>query len=73
VQPWQFGHPETKRTCLWLRGLGPLTPTEVVEGRQARVHRMPDSRHRQRERSRFFPGIARAMALQWGGVVEIAA
>lgn len=67
VQPWQFGHGEVKRTCLWLRGLPPLTPTNIVEGRVARVHRMPPSPDRWRERSRFFPGIAEAMADQWGG------
>jgi hypothetical protein len=65
VQPWQFGHPETKRTCLWLRGLPPLVPTEVVDGRAARVHRMPPGPDRGKERSRFFAGIARAMAKQW--------
>lgn len=76
VQPWQFGHGETKRTCLWLRDLPPLTPTDVVAGRVARVHRMPQTAQRWRERSRFFPGIAAAMADQWGGVLrqdEIAA
>ncbi len=67
VQPWQFGHPETKRTCLWLRNLPALVPTDIVEGREARVHRMPPSPDRWRERSRFFPGIAAAMADQWGG------
>lgn len=66
VQPWQFGHPETKRTCLWLKRLPPLPPTRIVAGRQARVHRMPPSPARWRERSRFFPGIAAAMAEQWG-------
>ena len=66
VQPWQFGHGETKRTCLWLRGLRPLKPTDVVEGREARVHRMPPGPDRQKERSRFFRGIADAMANQWG-------
>ena len=65
VQPWQFGHGETKRTCLWLRGLPPLVPTEIVAGREARVHRMPPGPDRWRERSRFFPGIAAAMAEQW--------
>ncbi len=70
VQPWQFGHPETKRTCLWLRGLQPLTPTKIVEGRTARVHRMPPGPDRWRERSRFFPGIAAAMADQWGDLLE---
>jgi len=67
IQPWQFGHGETKRTCLWLRGLPPLTPTNIVEGRKARVHRMPPGPDRWRERSRFFSGIADAMADQWGG------
>lgn len=66
VQPWQFGHPETKRTCLWLRDLPPLAPTDIVSGREPRVHRMPPSPTRWRERSRFFPGIAAAMASQWG-------
>ena len=66
VQPWQYGHGETKRTCLWLRNLPPLTPTAIVAGREARVHRMPPSADRWRERSRFFPGIAAAMADQWG-------
>ena len=65
VQPWQFGHGETKRTCLWLRGLPPLKPTNVVEGREQRVHRMPPSPTRWKERSRFYPGIAAAMAEQW--------
>lgn len=65
IQPWQFGHGETKRTCLWLRGLPPLKPTNVVEGREQRVHRMPPSPTRWKERSRFYPGIAAAMAEQW--------
>lgn len=67
VQPWQFGHGETKRTCLWLRNLPRLVPTRIVEGREARVHRMSPSPNRWRERSRFFRGIADAMAEQWGG------
>ena len=66
VQPWQFGHGETKRTCLWLKGLPPLVPTNIVDGREARVHRMPPGPDRQKERSRFFSGIADAMADQWG-------
>jgi hypothetical protein len=65
VQPWQFGHGECKRTCLWLRGLPPLRPTHVVAGREQRVHRMPPSPTRWKERSRFYPGIAAAMAEQW--------
>lgn len=69
VQPWQFGHGETKRTCLWLRGLPPLAPTDIVEGREARVHRMPPGSDRWKERSRFFTGIASAMADQWGAHV----
>jgi hypothetical protein len=67
VQPWQFGHPESKRTCFWLKGLPPLTATDIVEGREQRVHLMPPGPERWRERSRFFPGIAAAMAAQWGG------
>lgn len=66
VQPWQFGDGETKRTCWWLRGLDPLTPTKIVDGRTARVHRMPPGPDRQKERSRFFPGMAAAIADQWG-------
>lgn len=67
VQPWQFGHGETKRTCLWLKNLPPLMPTNIVDGREPRVHRMSPGPDRRRERSRFFPGIASAMAEQWGG------
>jgi hypothetical protein len=70
VQPWQFGHGETKRTCLWLKGLPPLVPTNIVAGREARVHRMPPGPDRWRERSRFFSGIADAMADQWAGWAE---
>lgn len=66
VQPWQFGHGETKRTCFWLKGLPPLRPTDIVPGRAARVHRMSPGPDRWRERSRFYPGIASAMADQWG-------
>ena len=69
VQPWQYGHPESKRTCLWLKSLPSLCPTNVVEGREQRVHHMPPGPDRWRERSRFFPGIAAAMADQWGGLV----
>lgn len=66
IHPWQFGHGETKATCLWRRGLPPLKPTRIVNGREARVHRMPPSPTRARERSRTYEGIARAMAEQWG-------
>lgn len=65
IQPWQFGHGETKATCLWLRNLPPLTPTNIVPGRTARVHRMPQRPDRWKERARTFPGIAEAMADQW--------
>ena len=65
VQPWQFGHGETKRTCLWLRNLPTLKPTNIVSGREQRVHRMPPGPNRWRERSRTFDGIAQAMAAQW--------
>lgn len=70
IQPWQFGHGETKATCLWLHGLPPLVPTDVVEGREPRVHRMAPSPDRWRERSRTYPGIARAFAEQWGDFVK---
>lgn len=65
IQPWQFGHGETKATSLWLRGLPPLVPTEIVDGREARVHRMPPGPNRARERSTTYSGIAAAMADQW--------
>lgn len=66
IQPWQFGHGETKATCLWLKGLPKLTPTNIVEGREARVHRMPPGPDRWKERSRTYQGVADAMAAQWG-------
>lgn len=69
IQPWQFGHGETKATCLWLKSLPKLTPMKVVEGREARVHRMPPSPDRWKLRSTTYRGIAEAMALQWGGRV----
>jgi hypothetical protein len=68
IQPWQFGHGEVKRTCLWLKNLPPLKATNVVEGRVARVHKMPPGPDRWKERSRTFPGIAAAMAEQWGSL-----
>jgi hypothetical protein len=70
IQPWQFGHGETKATCLWLRNLPPLRPTAVVDGRDAKVHRMPPSPDRWKERSRTYSGIAQAMADQWGRYLE---
>ena len=66
VQPYQFGHGETKATCLWLKGLPKLRPTNIVQGREQRVHRMPPSPNRWKERSRTYQGIADAMAQQWG-------
>jgi len=65
IQPWQYGHGETKATCLWLAGLPLLTPTRIVDGRLARVHREPPSADRWKNRSRTLPGIAAAMADQW--------
>jgi len=66
LQPWMFGHGETKATCLWLRGLPPLEATNIVEGRTPRVHFEPPGEDRWKERSRSYPGIAVAMADQWG-------
>lgn len=66
IQPWQFGHGETKATCLWLKGLPKLVPTNIVEGREARIHKMAPSENRAKERSRTYQGIADAMAEQWG-------
>lgn len=66
IQPWMFGHGETKATCLWLKNLPKLEPTKVVEGREQRVHHTPPSPDRWKIRSRTFEGIAKAMALQWG-------
>lgn len=66
IQPWMFGHGETKATCLWLKNLPKLRPTWIVPGRVARIHNMPPSPDRQKERSRTYRGIAEAMALQWG-------
>jgi site-specific DNA-cytosine methylase len=66
IQPWQFGHGETKATCLWLKGLPKLIPTDVVDGREAKVHRMPPGPDRWKNRSRTYQGIADAMASQWG-------
>lgn len=65
VQPWMFGHGETKATCLWLKNLPSLIPTDIVEGREARVHKMSPGPNRWKERSRTMVGIAEAMADQW--------
>lgn len=66
IQPWQFGHGETKSTCLWLRGLPKLKPTNIVNGRESRIHKMPPSKERWKNRSIFYQGFADAMAEQWG-------
>ena len=66
IQPWQFGHGETKATCLWLKNLPKLQPTNIVEGREQRIWKLPPGPDRWKERSRTFSGVANAMALQWG-------
>lgn len=66
IHPWQFGHGETKATCLWLKNLPKLLPTNIVSGREARIHKIPPGPDRWKERSRTFTGIAEAMAVQWG-------
>ena len=71
IQPWQFGHGETKATCLWLKGLPLLKPTNIVDGREQKVWKMPPSKDRAKLRSRTYPGIARAMAEQWGGITNV--
>lgn len=68
IQPWQFGHGETKATCLWLKNLPTLKSTNIVEGRSDRIHRMPPGPDRWKERSRTYKGIAHAMATQWGAL-----
>lgn len=71
IQPWMFGHGETKATCLWLKGLPKLTPTDIVDGREARVHKMPPSPDRWKLRSTTYKGIAAAMAAQWGSLPSL--
>lgn len=66
IQPWQFGHGETKATCLWLKNLPKLVPTNIVSGREQRIWKMPPGPERARERSKTYSGIAKAMAGQWG-------
>jgi hypothetical protein len=82
VQPWQFGHGETKATCLWLRNLPPLIPTHLPNDlfalpepteREQRLHKLPPSADRWKKRSKTFPGIAQAMAAQWGAAEAVAA
>lgn len=67
IQPWQFGHGETKATCLWLKGLPKLRPTGIAEGREQRVWKLPPGPDRAKKRSKTYPGIAKAIAEQWGG------
>ena len=66
IQPWQFGHGETKATCLWLKNLPKLEPTNIVEGREQKIWRMSPSKDRAKLRSKTYKGIAKAMAEQWG-------
>jgi len=66
IQPWMFGHGETKATCLWLKNLPLLKPTEIVKGREARIHKMPPSKERGKLRSVSYSGVAAAMSEQWG-------
>ena len=75
IQPWMFGHGETKATCLWLKGIPPLVPTHMKDdlfseqepsGREQRLHKLPPGPNRAKERSRTFSGVAKAMAEQWG-------
>jgi site-specific DNA-cytosine methylase len=66
IHPWQFGHGETKATCLWLKGLPKLKPTNIVDGREQRIWKMPPSEDRAKMRSKTYQGIANAMAEQWG-------
>lgn len=70
IQPWMFGHGETKATCLWLKNLPPLMATDVSTGREQRVHRLSPGPDRWKERSRTLVGVANAMADQWGSVME---
>ena len=67
IQPWQFGHGETKRTCLWLKGLPKLESVDIVPGREQRIWKMPPGKDRAKTRSKTYPGIAKAMAEQWAG------
>ena len=66
IQPWMFGHGETKSTCLWLKRLPKLQPTNIVDGRLDRIHKMPGGKNQAKNRSRTYQGIADAMAEQWG-------
>jgi len=72
IQPWMFGHGETKATCLWLKNLPKLIPTNLVNGRIQRLHRLPPSKDRAKIRSKTYLGIAKAMAEQWGNLLPLA-
>ena len=70
IQPWQFGHGETKATCLWLKNLPCLEPTNIVDGREQRIWKLPPGKDRWKIRSKTFQGIADAMAEQWGSLAR---
>lgn len=70
IQPWQFGHGEVKQTCLWLKNLPPLVPTDIVEGREPRIWKMGPSAERSKLRSKTYPGIAKAFAAQWSPLLK---
>ncbi len=71
IQPWMFGHGETKKTCLWLKNLPKLIPTHIVDGREHRIHNLPPSDDRWKIRSKTYQGIANAMAAQWGNTKSL--
>ena len=66
IQPWMFGHGETKATCLWIKGLPNLVPTDIVEGREQAIWKMSPSKDRTKLRSKTYKGVADAMVEQWG-------
>ena len=68
IQPWMFGHGETKATCLWLKNLPKLEPTDIVDGREQRIWKMPPGPKRAKERSKTYEGVAKAMASQWSDI-----
>ncbi len=72
IQPWMFGTGEVKATCIWVKGLPLLVPTDIVTGREAKVHRMPPGPNRGKDRAKTYPGVAAAMAMQWGGDARLA-
>ena len=71
IQPWQFGHGETKATCLWLKNLPLLKSTDIIAGREQRIWKLPPSKDRAKLRSKTYPGIAQAMAEQWGNYLKL--